>query len=267
VAPAIHARALEAAGGLAYWRGLHEESRDYYDEAISIARTLGDEQLLADELYNGSFVRTVLTGAEEREHPSVPQPDASAGVDMLNEALALYRRTGDSAGEARALWGLGTGPYFQEDWATALRIFREADEALAKTDDEFMQAWVLHMLGSTEIRLGLLEDATTHITSALRTMKRAGETTGMVLVLDDFADLAAATGDLSRSLRLIGAARALEDATDTRLAAVTEDLMRRERYREALKAPEAERVQAEGRAMTLDEAVAYALAEDGAPAD
>ncbi|MGZ3632542.1 MAG: ATP-binding protein [Candidatus Limnocylindrales bacterium] len=267
VDPAIHARALEAAGGLAYWRGLHEGARDYYDEAIAIARTLGDEQLLADELYNGSFVRTVLTGAEEREHPSVPQPDTNAGMDMLNEALALYRRTGDSAGEARALWGLGTGPYFQEDWASALRIFREADEALAKTDDEFMQAWVLHMLGSTEIRLGLLEDATAHITSALRTMKRAGETTGMVLVLDDFADLAAATGDLSRSLRLIGAARALEDATDTRLAAVTEDLMRRERYREALKAPEAERVEAEGRAMTLDEAVAYALAEDGAPPD
>jgi predicted ATPase/class 3 adenylate cyclase len=259
VEPAIRARALEAAGGLAYWRGLHEESRDFYDEAIEIARTLGDEQLLADELYNGSFVRTVLTGTEGRAHFGSPEPDTSAGVNMLNEALALYRKTGDSAGEARALWGLGTGPYFQEDWPTALRIFREADVALAKTDDEFMQAWVLHMLGSTEIRMGLMEDATAHITSALTTMKRAGETTGMVLVLDDFADLAGATGDLPRSLRLIGAARALEDATDTRLAAVTEDLMRRERYREALESADADRFLAEGRAMNLEEAVAYAL--------
>ena len=59
-------------------------------------------------------------------------------------------------------------------------------------------------------------------------MRAAGETTGLVLVLDDFADYAAATGDIPRSLRLFGAGRALEDATGTGLAAATEAVMRRD---------------------------------------
>jgi len=256
---ALRARALEAAGGLAYWRGRHDESRDYYDEALAIARELGDEQLIADELYNGSFVRTVLSGPGERDHFGPYEPDLDAGAEMLDEALALYRKIGDTAGQARTLWGLGTGPYFREDWPKALEIFRAADEALSQTDDEFMQAWVGHMLGSTEIRLGQLDEAEAHITNALRTMHQAGETTGLVLVLDDFADLAAARDDLPRALRLIGAARALQDATDTRLAEVTEDLMRRERYRVALERADAQRLVAEGRSMSLEAAVVYAL--------
>jgi predicted ATPase/class 3 adenylate cyclase len=250
VDPAVRARALEAAGGLAYWRGLHEQSRIYYDEALEIAQGLGDEPLLADELYNSAFVRTVL---------QAQSPELNEGLQRLEEALALYRKLGDEAGAARTLWGMGTVPYFREDWDSALRIFREAEAAFAGLDDEFMQGWVLHMLGSTEIRAGLLEDGKLHITGALRAMRHAGETTGMVLVLDDFADLAAAKGDLQRSLRLIGAARALEDATDTRLAAVTEDLMRRERYREALSLKDAQDLLAEGRTMSLDDAAAYAL--------
>ena len=122
-----------------------------------------------------------------------------------------------------------------------------------------MRGWVLHMLGTTEIRLGQLDSALEHITGAILSMRAAGETTGMVLILDDFADYAGATGDLPRSLRLFGAGRALEDATGTGLAAATEVVMRRERYREALKAEDADRLVAEGRAMSLDEAVEYAL--------
>ena len=90
----------------------------------------------------------------------------------------------------RALWGLGTAQYFSEDWPVAVDTFRAAEEALSAGDDEFMQGWVLHMLGTTEIRLGQLDSALGHIRGALVNMRAAGETTGLVLVLDDFADYA-----------------------------------------------------------------------------
>jgi tetratricopeptide (TPR) repeat protein len=247
----LRARALEAGGGIAYWRGDLDAGRRYYDEALDIARQIGDQHLIADGIYNAAMVRNVLEVN--------PREIVDQSMDMLNEAIRLYRETGDQLGAARALWGLGTAQYFSEDWPVAVDTFRAAEEALSAGDDEFMQGWVLHMLGTTEIRLGQLDSALGHIRGALVNMRAAGETTGLVLVLDDFADYAAATGDIPRSLRLIGAGRALEDATGTGLAVATETVMRRERYREALRAEDADRLVAEGRALSLDEAVEYAL--------
>ncbi|MFI5261075.1 MAG: adenylate/guanylate cyclase domain-containing protein [Candidatus Limnocylindrales bacterium] len=253
----LRARALEAAGGLAYWRGLQDEARAAYDAALVIARQLGDQHLIADELYNAAFMRTVQTG--EGDVAGVNQ-----GVVMLREAMAMYEATGDRAGAANALWGIGTAQYFQEDWSAAFETFAAAHELIRAMDDGFMLGWVLHMLGSTEVRLGSLAPADEHIRGALVRMQQAGETTGIVMVLDDFADLAAARGNVQRALRLIGAARALEDVTDARLAATTQELMRRDRYRDVLAADDAERCLAEGRAMDLERAVAYALADEDA---
>jgi len=247
----LRARALEAGGGIAYWHGDLQAGARYYDEALEIAREIGDPHLIADSLYNAAMVRNVL---EVNSKDIVEQSMA-----MLSEAIRLYGETGDQLGAARAMWGLGTAQYFSAEWPLALDTFRAAEEALSTGDDDFMHGWVLHMLGTTEIRLGLLDPALEHIRGALVNMQAAGETTGLVLVLDDFADYAAATGDLERSLRLIGAGRALEDATGTGLAAATELVMRRERYRETLRAEDADRLLAEGRAMSLDEAVRYAL--------
>jgi predicted ATPase/class 3 adenylate cyclase len=247
----LRARALEAGGGIAYWRGNLVEGRRYYDDALEIARELGDQHLIADGLYNAAMVRNVL----EVNPPEI----VDLSMAMLDEAIRLYRETGDRLGAARALWGLGTAQYFSEDWPVAVDTFRAAEEALSGGEDDFMQGWVLHQLGTTEIRLGQLDSALGHIRGALVNMRAAGETTGLVLVLDDFADHAAASGDLPRALRLIGAGRALEDATGTGLAAATEEVMRRERYREALGTADADRLVAEGRAMSLDEAVEYAL--------
>jgi len=247
----LRARALEAGGGIAYWRGDLDAGRRYYDEALGLAREIGDQHLIADGLYNAAMVRNVL----EVNPPEIVEQS----MEMLNQAIRLYRETDDPLGAARALWGLGTAQYFSEDWPVAVDTFRAAEEALSAGDDDFMQGWVLHQLGTTEIRLGQLESALGHIRGALVNMRAAGETTGLVLVLDDFADHAAATGDIPRALRLIGAGRALEDATGTGLAAATEEVMRRERYRAALSSDDADRLVAEGRAMSLDEAVEYAL--------
>ena len=180
---------------------------------------------------------------------------------MLDEAVEIYRRLGDRDGEARALWGIGTVEYFSQDPQAALSTFAAAERAFAAGDDGFMQGWALHMLGSTEVRLGLLDDAEEHLRGALERMQAAGETTGMLMIVSDFADLAAGRGQLPRALRLLGAGRELEEASGARLASLTDELMRRDEYGSALARPEAERFEAEGRRLSLDAAVAYALSD------
>ncbi|HEY4751834.1 MAG TPA: hypothetical protein VIH37_01020, partial [Candidatus Limnocylindrales bacterium] len=90
----------------------------------------------------------------------------------------------------------------------------------------------------------------------------SGDTAGMTLVLDDYASLAAARGDATRGLRLWGAARSLTATTGTGLAAVVNDAYTQFHLptpRGMVEPAEAERLAAEGAAMTLDEVVAYAL--------
>ena len=50
-------RALEAAGGLAYWAGDVEAASAHYGAAVEMARALGDDGELANALYDFFFAR------------------------------------------------------------------------------------------------------------------------------------------------------------------------------------------------------------------
>ncbi|HTS15916.1 MAG TPA: adenylate/guanylate cyclase domain-containing protein, partial [Candidatus Sulfotelmatobacter sp.] len=235
----LRARALEASGGIAYWRGDEDQGRSSYDAALAIAREIGRPELVANALYNASMVRGVLS-------PN-PTNAVEEGRAMLDEAVEIYRRLGDRDGEARALWGIGTVQYFSQDSAAARETFAAAERAFAAGDDGFMQAWALHMLGSAEVRLGSLDAAEAHIREALERMREAGETTGMLMIVSDFADVAAGRGQLPRALRLLGAGRALEEASGAKLASLTDELLQRNEYGKSLSRSEAQAYEAEGR--------------------
>ncbi len=158
------------------------------------------------------------------------------------------------------MWGLGNIQYFAGDFERVRDTFTEAVALNRRVGDTFMTAWALHMLGSAEVHTGDLAASWMHLREAIGMMRAAGETTGLVLALDDFADLAAAAGDLARAARLEGAARSLEDATGTRLAGISARLMARSgRSAVALPPDEVARCTAEGRALTLDAAIDLAL--------
>jgi hypothetical protein len=98
--------------------------------------------------------------------------------------------------------------------------------------------------------------------SAMRLFHAFGDVAGITLSLDDFASLAIAAGDLERAARLWGAARALSAAGGVGLADFVDsqfEMYGRPSARSAIDPADLERFAAEGRAMTLDESVAYAL--------
>jgi tetratricopeptide (TPR) repeat protein len=233
-----------------------------YEEAVRLAREVGEPRLLADALYNLSFPYSV----------SGLHADSTIGATVVDEAVALYRDLGDEAGLARAMWALGNIQYFAGDFERVRDTFAEAATLNRRVGDTFMTAWALHMLGSAEVHTGDLASSWVHLREALGMMRAAGETTGLVLALDDFADLAAAAGDYARAERLEGAARSLEEATGTRLAGISARLMARPGRSEAALPPEEiARYAAEGRALTLEAAIELALSlpqpESSTPGD
>ncbi len=248
--PVLRARVMEALGGVGWWMADPEAMGAAYAEALEIWRGIGDKAEIANALYNDSFRFSI----------SADPDDGDRGLEVMTDALALYREIGDAHGEANALWGIGNNRYFQgrDDHGTS--YFRKALEIFERTGDVTMRAWSLHMLGSGLLRLGRFEEARALLRDAITHFHRAGDISGIAMVFDDLASEAMGTDDPARAARLFGAARALSSAGGVRLADFTESTFESSRPSPRVLDPaELERYAAEGRAMSLDDAVAYAL--------
>jgi hypothetical protein len=180
----------------------------------------------------------------------------------MEEALQLYREVGDRRGEANTTWGLGNREYFQRLGDAGEARFRDALELFDEVGDVTMAAWSRHMLGGSLIRQDRSDEARPHLRTALRTFHDASDAAGMAMVLDDLASQAVVDDDLPRAARIRGAARRLTAATGAQLAGFVDEQFEhgiRPHVAGRLDPDELERYQAEGAAMSLDEAVAYAL--------
>ena len=263
--PRLRARLMESLGGVCWWQGDLAAMRVHYEEALALWLEIADEHELANAYYNASFAYAMdgnaLMGI-------VPDPEG-IGLRYIQEARRLFHSARDERGEANALWALGNHAYFREQPENGEEQFREALEIFRRTGDRTMEAWARHMLGSALTRKGDIEAARGHIVHAVRHFQDAGDAAGLTLTLDDLSALAIADGDLPRAARLRGAARNLGIETGTNLRAVVEDAFdqgMRPGIRVRMSEEDVERFGAEGAAMTLDQAISYAL-EGARPED
>ncbi len=257
--PTLRARLMEALGGVLWWQADLLAMKAAYAEAVDIWRTLGDKREIANALYNYSFAFTV--SLDHPEDPTSADPDGT-GVKAQEEALALYREIGDDRGEANVLWGIGNREYFLRTRDAGEAHFREALELFRRVGDVTMEAWSMHMLGSALLRRDRPEDSRPILRHALRHFHDASDAAAIALVFDDLASQAVADGDLPRAARIRGAARRLTATTGAELAGFVDAQVEagaRPHVAALLPPDELERYQAEGAAMTLDQAVAYAL--------
>jgi predicted ATPase/class 3 adenylate cyclase len=254
--PRRWARLAEARGGVGYWRADGAAMRDGYEEALRVWRELGDPEEIANALYNSAFRFTTPFEGEDTDHDG-------EGARRLEEARQLFTSITDNRGLANTLWAMGTYYYFRNEQRAGVDHFREALSLFERTGDRTMEAWALHMLGSGLLRLGDAAEARRICRDAIRQFHTTGDTSGVTLSLDDLSAVAVAEGDLPRAARLRGAARSLTAATGVGLAQFIEESfeqgIRPSVRTTAISREDLERYGAEGAAMTLDEAVAYAL--------
>jgi hypothetical protein len=180
----------------------------------------------------------------------------------MTQARDLAIEARDERGRGNALWGIGNWLYFHAAEDRGVSQFHEALEVFRRLGDRTMEAWSHHMLGTSQIRLGTLEDARDNVRAAMRLFHGFGDVAGLTLTLDDFASIAIVDGDVPRAAKLWGAARALSAAGGVGLADFVDaqfEFYGRPSTRHSMDESELERLAQEGRSMTLDESIAYAL--------
>ncbi len=248
---ALQAKALGAAGSIDYWRGDFAPAHRHYAAAVEQARSSGDRAILAEALYNLGFVPNAdRLGQEER---------FIGGRPYVEEALELYRELGDLRGQAGGVWALAMAASFGGDLMTGRRLLSESLQLNESLGDRFGSGWALHFLGLIEATEGNLDEADRAFGEALQRFVAADDRSAFVLLLVDYCVTALMRGDLERHWRLAGAATKLREETGTDLVLSPVASLGWRLPGSPSGDPAAERAWAEGRALSLDGAIAYAL--------
>ena len=189
------------------------------------------------------------------------QGDYAAARPMQEESLALYRESDDRRGVGYALIHLGHTARGQGDDVEARHLYEESLEVFRQLDIKGDIAHSLANLGNVAVDAGDYATARALIADGLAIYREVGNVWAMVHMIGNTAGVVACLGQPERALRLAGAAAAQREAKNVPLAP---DLQARlERLltpaRQALDEDARAAAWAEGRSMTLEEAVAYAL--------
>jgi predicted ATPase/class 3 adenylate cyclase len=246
----VRAHALSALGGITYWQNDYPPMRAAYQEAVDIAREVGDPGLLASALRDLSFV------------PYIDQdPDRVEAI--LREGLAAAQEAGDrlltaefwsSVGFLEMVRGNPTAAI--EVRRTALEIYRE-EGAIWNLGEELGGLAMIHRM------IGDLQSARACLRESLEITTRAKDTLGISLNLTSLALLANDEGRHDRAARLMGAVARVRDELG---GGIPRELIGRwgdpeEDARQALGDDEYQRALVEGYAMDTEAAVTYALEE------
>jgi predicted ATPase/class 3 adenylate cyclase len=247
----IRAKAEDAAGSLSYWQANVPETERHYREALAIYRELGDRPGIAQATYDLAFVPLIRgSGFEE-------------GGRLLNDAIELYEELGDEGGMAKAKGDMGLFLMMQGDYHAALPLLEESLSRSRERGDTFRVADDL--LRVAEAHRGLVnhDQARRGYLEALDIMERGNAPGGVAAVLQIMASVDSDRGDHQRAMRLFGAGMAIaESIGETDVMAPFQFGDPVGDARQAIGDEATDRALAEGRAMTGEEAVAYARAAD-----
>jgi len=244
------AKALAGLAGLVYWQGDADRAWALYEEALAIHRRIGDDAMIAQELFDSAWA-----AAARRDLASV---EARA-----REAIEFYRRAGDTSSAALVDAWLRIEPLVTGlggDVNTAAQAVHEAVEVsrrLGRTHDaaDWLAAFafVYRMAGDTERSTVAAQDA-------LRTWYELGNLGRLPVLFKLLAALALAQERLERAVRLGAAAERYNEEIGGELSDVFGHLGDPAEEARLLLGPrEHARASDEGRSIGLEELVAYAL--------
>jgi predicted ATPase/DNA-binding SARP family transcriptional activator len=250
--PDVRARVLHAAGALAFDQGDHEKGKVYSREALALYRVLGDELGRAQAV-------TYLSA-----HALASPGECREGIALCEEALALFRNLDDKPGIAMSLNLLGELARLDGDYERAGRAYQEVIDIAREEGLKLVEAISRANLTYVAYHRGDYEQAEALALEGLRLTLDLENTHYIPLDLAMLAGPVAAQGKPEKAARLLGASEALLEKMGLVLQAG--DKFEAERYeaavRKQLDAAVFAAAWAKGRAMSLDEAVAYALGED-----
>ncbi len=251
VAGPVRVRALAALGGLAYWQNDPAVTRAAYEEAVAIARALGDPKLLALALLDLSYL-PYLEGNPEDAGP------------ILQEGLAIAQQSGDRVLLAQYLNSVAFLDVDRGNPGAAIEPYRTAIAMLRDEGAAWNAGDLLIGLGYITRMAGDLDAAKGHFSEALRTFAQAGDALMMSTVINGLALAANDEGLHGRAARLVGATARMRNEVGGAGPLIGRWGDPEGDARTALGEDAYDRARAEGYAMDTQTAVAYAQ-EDREP--
>ncbi|MDQ2652789.1 MAG: tetratricopeptide repeat protein, partial [Chloroflexota bacterium] len=144
--PALAARALVNLGAVADEQGLPERAAGYLEEALHVSRAIGDQRAVAVALANLGQVAMSLA-------------EYARAADLLNESVLAFRALGDPRSEAAILANLGLMSLMTGDAAVARHCHQEALRVFRELGDGPAEAAELLNLGHATQHLGDWDEA------------------------------------------------------------------------------------------------------------
>ena len=268
VPPALRARALYVAGAMAVRLGDDDAAGRLLDDALHVARDAGDRTRIAAAL--GGLAQLAAN-----------RGDTGAARALISESVSLHEALGNRLNTAVSLLNFGSLLRDLGELDEGQRCLEQSLALFTELGDRQRIARARGDLGSvllargdspraTQSRgdLGNTRAARALYTESLATFTELGHKEAIGSLLQCFAALAAVDGAPQRAVRLAGAAAiALESVGEARGGNLDQALYQEwiQRARTRLSSGQADAAWAEGAAMPLEAAIAYALESDGAP--
>jgi predicted ATPase/DNA-binding SARP family transcriptional activator len=253
--PELRASALHAAASLATRQGDYDRAAELSEQSLALWEELGDAAGTAQSLLSLGTV-----AAEQGKH--------GRALELSERAAELYRESGDRRGHALAVSNLGGIALEQGDFVRAAALLEEAFGLFEELDDSEGMAFALVNQGFAALAeqdhqraLGLLREA-------LRRLAELEFRDVIGYCFEGLAAVLAFTGEAESAARLLGAAEALRESVGVGLAPAERQTHESTAaaVREALGEEQSRTAWLLGRELSLDEAIAYALAEEPARA-
>src|SRR5579859_806781 len=285
VAPQVRGRALTARSEIAFDLQDYDTLLRTAQQGLEISRACGDDFTVPSALRTlgqaalraGRFADATALIDEAIEAADGAGNNWEAGLTLAAKAaIAVRQNTLKSAqrsyeaalevlsdnnrwGVAQIQYGLGTLARARGDADVAVRHFEDAAEIFRELDAWIEIARCQAGVGWVALANGDLDLARARLGEGLRINQACGQRLGIARGLEAFAALAAARQQPEQAARLAGAATQLREALGrpTGIGSRSEKLL--ELARDRLGAAAAAALFAEGREMTAEDAVGYAL--------
>ncbi len=279
-------------GLVRFWeiKGFYSEGRQWLERALAVPGAESEEDLRM-RVYNGlgNLCREMgdFSAAEQNFQAALElaiKLDYQAGIailynnigilrlnlgrtpeaiDYLERSIDLCRKMGDKRNLGGALSNMCEALAFSARYDEARAAFTEALQIMKSEDDPRGTGILLMQSADLEWRCGNLDAARAAVESALPFARKIDHRIGLASGMEMLGKIAHASGDDHRAAVMFGATKALREKIGTVMPAhsIQELESQIQAVRESLGLDEFDRLNREGRMMSVNEALDYGLAK------
>lgn len=246
--PSVRANALIGMAYIMTRQGDYASARSIYEQSLTIGKELGDKQIIGDAL-NGLG------------HVALGQGDYASARSLYSTSLKAYRELSNEGHVAGSLNNLGEVARCQRDYQLARSLYEESLAIARRLGNRRTIAIALSNLADVACQHDDYVSAHLFYKESLIIYRDLAGKHGIAYALDGLADLAAAQRQPERAARLLGASEYLYKTIGVRPNLADRAVRDRAvaNARAALGEEPFAAAFAEGRAMPLEQAIAYAL--------